>query len=70
MALNTKDYPAVLAALAELGETDKDKAAAVGVRSAKTIERLRVRLPSSLKLFVNEPRLLRALLADIEKRAA
>lgn len=70
MALETKDFPTVLATLAELGETDKDKAAAVGMQSTKTIERLRKRLPSALQLFVNEPRLLRALLSDIEQKAA
>jgi len=69
MSLNTDQYPTVLATLKELGETDKDKAAALGVQSTKTVERLRRRLPAALKPFIVEPRLLRALLADLEKAA-
>lgn len=70
MTLNTQDFPTVLATLKMLGETDKAKADALGVGSTKTIERLRRRLPSALKPFIVEPRLLRALLSDIEKKAA
>ena len=70
MTLQTKDFPAVLAQLKELGGTDKDKAAALGVQSAKTIERLRQRLPVALKPFIMEPRLLRALLSDIDRKSA
>lgn len=70
MTLSAQDYPTFLAALKELGETDRDKAAAIGVQSIKTVERLRRRLPAALRPFVNEPRLLRALLADVEQRAA
>lgn len=70
MTLKTQDFPSVLAALKSLGETDKDKAAALGVGSTKTIERLRRRLPAALKPFITEPRLLRALLSDIEREAA
>jgi hypothetical protein len=69
MSLKTDSYPSVLAALKELGETDKDKAAALGVQSTKTVERLRRRLPAALKPFIAEPRLLRALLADLDKAA-
>lgn len=69
MSLNTDRYPSVLAALKELGENDTDKAAALGVKSTKTIERLRRRLPASLKPFIFQPRLLRALLADLDKAA-
>jgi hypothetical protein len=70
MTLKTQDFPTVLAALKELGGTDRDKAAALGVQSTKTIERLRQRLPAALKPFIAEPRLLRALLADIDRMAA
>lgn len=70
MTLKTQDYPEFLATLKELGGTDRDKAAALGVQSIKTVERLRRRLPAALKPFVAEPRLLRALLADLERKSA
>lgn len=65
MSLKTEDFPSVLAALEDLGPTDRARAAILS-QSTKTIERLRRRLPASLRPFINEPRLLRALLADIE----
>ena len=70
MSLNTREYPALLAALHELGPTDRERAKEMGVGSIKTVERLRQRLPASLRPFVTEPRLLRALLADVEQRTA
>ena len=70
MILRSQDFPEFLEALKALGETDKDKAAALGVQSTKTIERLRRRLPSAFRPFVSEPRLLRALLNDLERKAA
>lgn len=70
MSLNTREYPALLAALKELGPTDRERAEEMGVGSIKTVERLRRRLPAALKPFVTEPRLLRALLTDLERKAA
>lgn len=69
ISLKTQDFPTVLSALKNLGGTDRDKAAHLGVLSSKTIERMRVRLPASLKPFIAEPSLLRALLADVEQQA-
>lgn len=69
ISLRTQDFPAVLAAIKALGGTDHDKAVAIGVRSSKTVERLRVRLPAPLRPFITSPSLLRALLADVERTA-
>jgi hypothetical protein len=70
MSLNTREYPTLLATIKELGLTDRERAAEMGVTSTKTVERIRRRLPAALKPFVTEPRLLRALLADLERKAA
>lgn len=69
MSLRTQDYPTLMTTLESLGKTDKERAVALDVQATKTIERLRRRLPAAIKPFIIEPRLLRALLADLEQAA-
>lgn len=66
--LTPRDCPTFLAELQSLGQTDRERAAELGVLHAKTIERLRRRFPQGLRALLNEPRLLRALLTDLERQ--
>lgn len=70
MSLNTREYPTLLETIKELGASDKERAVHLGVSAGKTVERLRRRLPASFKPFVTNPQLLRALLTDLERKAA
>lgn len=70
MTLKTEDFPTFAAELRALGESDDKRAAALGLTGphrGKRAERLRQRLPMPCAPLLH-PRLLRALLADIEAR--
>lgn len=66
----TDEFPEFKAALQALGSSDAERASILGFDSTKTIERLRRSLPVYLRPFVKTPILLRALLTDIERKAA
>jgi hypothetical protein len=68
----TAEFPTLLGTIEGYGVNDIDRAEAIGVY-AKTVERLRRRLPAAMYPFTKGPKaaeLLRALLADVERRAA
>jgi hypothetical protein len=69
----TAEFPTLLRTIEGCGHNDVTRAAAIGVDAPKTVERLRRRLPAAMYPFILGPRapeLLRALLADVERRAA
>lgn len=69
----TEQFPTLRAAIHGLGETHAERQAQLGVRNTRQVERLLRRLPYPMAPFLTgkaAPRLLRALLADLEKEAA
>jgi hypothetical protein len=66
------EFPLMLAVIQGLGETDVERAAELGVKHPKTVERLRKRIPAQLWPFLKSRHaipLLRAMLADLERAA-
>lgn len=69
----TDEFPELLAALRGLGANHEERRLALGVGSTKYVERILRRLPEPMAPFIRSaaaPVLLRALLADIERKAA
>lgn len=70
MSLKTENYPTFAAELRALGESDAERAEALGLTSphrAQRVWRLRQRLPGPCAPLLNV-RLLRALLTDLESQ--
>lgn len=71
--LPTKEFPKLHAAIKGLGETHEERRQLLGVSNTKYVARLLRRLPEQFEPFVRGkagPTLLRALLEDLEERAA
>lgn len=68
--LDTAKYPTFLAELDRLGNNNTVRAKKIGTKHPKTAERLRQRLPRQYRALLEQPQLLRALLTDLEARAA
>lgn len=68
--ISADNFPTTIAVIQSLGENDTARAAELEVGHSKTVERMRRRLPGQLWPFLKSrhaPRLLRALLEDIER---
>ena len=68
--LDTAKYPTFLAELDRLGKNNTARAKQIGTKHAKTVERLGRRFPIQYRALLEQPQLLRALLTDLEARAA
>jgi hypothetical protein len=71
-AISSDEFPVTLALIQSLGGTDVERAAELDVKTPKTVERMRKRLPAQMWPFLRSrhaPRLLRALLEDLEQVA-
>ena len=69
----TAEFPTLLGTIEGYGRNDEERADAIGVDAPKTVERLRRRLPAAMYPFTKGPKaaeMLRALLTDVERRAA
>lgn len=68
-AIEMRDFPATLTFIESLGDTDEERARELGVKSGKTIERLRRRIPAAMAPFVRSKHaatLLRTMIDDIK----
>lgn len=62
-------FPITMDYIQSIGESDTERALALGVKTPKTIERLRKRFPSQMRPFLESPHaiaLLTRLLADLQ----
>jgi hypothetical protein len=69
----TAEFPTLLRTIEGYGRNDEERAGVIGVDAAKTVERLRRRLPAAMFPFTLGPRaeeMLLALLADVRQRRA